>query len=178
MKKIISATLLLFSVSYSYGQKIDIKAMVDSLQFIKTDTFNCNADIYWRIVAQGQKAIPFLIDKLTDTTQTNIKYHCKKTNLNVGEVAHFALIEIANFPAFLVTHIQFDVIIIDEKTGQGCWSFYDFLFINSNKLRYQKSVKEWYDKERTKYKVENISKTKQTECQKQYGIHTFYQWTE
>jgi hypothetical protein len=178
MKKIILANLLLLSVLPSHGQKVDIKAMVDSLQFIKTDTFNCNADIYWRIVAEGQKAIPFLIDKLTDTTQTKIKYHCKKTSLNVGEVAHFALTEIANFPAFLVTHIQFDVITIDERTGKGCWSFYDFLFINSNKPRYQKSVREWYIKERAKYKVENISKTKQTECQKQYGINTYYQWTE
>ncbi|MEO7486988.1 MAG: hypothetical protein ABIU77_07790, partial [Ferruginibacter sp.] len=120
---------------------------------------------------------PLLIDKLTDTTQTNIKYHCKKTNLNVGEVAQFALTEIANFPAFLVTKMQFDYIIIDEP-GQGCWSFYDFLFINSNKPRYQKNVREWYDKEKGKYKAERIEKNKQTECQKLYGVDTYYRWTE
>jgi hypothetical protein len=177
MKKLISTTLLVFSLTLSFGQKVDIKALVDSLQFIKADTFNCKADIYWRIVAQGKEAIPFLIDKLTDTTQTNIKYHCKKTKLNVGEVAQFALTDIAYFPAFLVTKMQFDVVIIDE-TGQGCWSFYDFLFINSNKTRYQKNVREWYDKEKAKYQAEKISKKRQTECQKQFGIDTYYRWTD
>jgi hypothetical protein len=178
MKKLATTTVLVFSLILSHGQKVDIKAMVDSLQFIKVDTFNCNADLYWRIVARGKEAIPYLIDKLTDTAQTNIKYHCKKTRLNVGEVAQFALVAIADFPAFLVTHIQFDVVIIDENTGQSCWSFYDFLFRNSNKPRYQKSVREWYDKEILKYKVDEIPKTKQTECQKQYGIDKYYRWTE
>lgn len=148
MKKIFSTVLLIFSLALLYAQKVNIKDMVDSLQFIKVDTFNCNADIYWRIVAQGKKAIPFLINRLTDTTQTNIKHHCKKTKLNVGEIAQFALTDIAYFPAFLVTKMQFDVIVINE-TRLGCWSFYDFFFINSNKPRYQKSLQEWYDKEKT-----------------------------
>ena len=177
MKKIILITLLISSLTLSFGQKVDIKTMVDSLQDIKVDTFNCNADLYWRIVAKGKDAIPFLIDKLTDTTQTNIKYHCKKMKLNVGEVAQFALTEIAYFPAFLVTKLQFDLIIVDE-TGQGCWSFYDFLFINSNKPRYQKSVREWYNKEKAKYKATNISEEQQTECQKKFGVDTYYRWTE
>jgi hypothetical protein len=177
MKRLIATIFFLYTSIHSIGQSADIKVMVDSLQFLKTDTLDCSADLYWRIIAKGDKAIPFLIDKLTDTTQTNIKFHCKKTRLNVGEVAQFGLIQIADFPAFLVTKMQFDVIIIDE-TGEGCWSFYDFLFINSNKARYQKSVKDWYDKERSKYKAQKISKTKQTLCQKQYGIDTYYRWTE
>jgi hypothetical protein len=142
------------------------------LQFIKADTFNCNADIYWRVVAQRRKAIPYLIEKLTDTTPTNIKYRCKKTTLNVGDVAHFALIDIAEFPAILVTHIQFD--LFEEN---GCWNFYrDFLFINSKKIRYQKCVRDWYTKENKKYKVVKIPKTRQTKCQKKYGINTYYRW--
>ena len=177
MRQLILTTLLIFSLTLSYGQKVDIKAMVDSLQFIKADTFNCSATIYWRIVAQGKEAIPFLIDKLTDTTETNIKYHCKKTKLNVGEVSHFALTDIAYFPVFLVTKMQFDVIVLDE-TGRECWSFYDFLFINSNKPQYQKNLREWYAKEKAKYKAEKISIKKQTECQQQYGIHTYYRWKE
>ncbi len=177
MKKIISATLLLFSVTISYGQKVDIKAMIDSLQFSRADTFNCKAEIYWRIVSQGKEAIPLLIDKLTDTSLTNFRFHCKKTKLNVGEVAHFLLNEIAYFPAFLVTKIQFDTFELDE-TGQLCWSFYNFLFINSNKPRYQKSVREWYDQEKAKYKAIKISNKDQTECQKQFRIDTYYRWTE
>lgn len=150
--------------------------MVDSLRYLKVDTLDCRANLFWRIIAKGDKAIPFLIDKLTDTTQTSVRYHCKKSRLNVGEIAQFALTQIADFPAFLVTKIQFDVIIIDE-TGEGCWSFYDFLFYNANKPRYQKDVREWYDKERVKYKATKISNKKQTACQRQYGIGRYYRWT-
>jgi hypothetical protein len=151
--------------------------MVDSLRYLTTDTLDCRAGLYWRIIAQGDKAIPFLIDKLTDITPTKIKFHCKKTRLNVGEVAQFALDEIAYFPAFLVTKIQFDLITTD-KTGQGCWNFYDFLFINANKPRYQRSVWEWYNKEKSRYKVKKIPAKERTECQKQYGIVAYYTWTE
>ena len=177
MKKLIVTFTFLQCLTISFGQNTDIKKMVDSLQYLQVDTLDCDADLYWRIISRGDKAIPILIDKLTDTTQTKIRYHCKKTTLNVGEVAQFALTQIADFPAFLVTKIQFDVIIIDE-TGEGCWSFYDFLFINANKLRYQKDVKTWYDEEKLKYKVEKISKDKRTVCQKRYEIDTFFRWTE
>lgn len=151
--------------------------MVDSLQFLKSDTLDCSADLYWRIIAKGDKAIPFLIDKLIDTTKTSVKYHCKKTTLNVGEIAQFALTQIADFPAFLITKMQFDAIIIDD-THEGCWSFYDFLFINSNKPRYQINVRDWYDKEKSKYRKQKIPSLKQTVCQKQYGIDTYYLWTD
>ena len=141
--------------------------MVDSLKFIKADTLNCNADLYWRIIAKGKTAIPFLIEKLTDTTQINIRFRCKKPRLNVGEVAHFALTQIAEFPVFL----QFDFF-----TDGGCWSFYEYLFNNANKAEYRKRVQEWYDQQKGKYKPKRISKKDRSACQKLYGIDTFYRW--
>jgi hypothetical protein len=147
--------------------------MVDSLKYLKADTLDCKADLFWRIVAQGNKAIPFLIDKLTDTLPTNVRFHCKKNRLNVGEVAQFALTEIAYFPPYAVTKIQFDYFEDD-----GCWSFYTFLFMNSNKRRYQDSVRSWYSRERPKYKAVKIPRNEQHECEIQYGIDTYYQWEE
>lgn len=175
MKKSIATILFTLTLAFSSGQDSSIKSMVDSLQYLKTDTLDCTASLYWRIIARGDKAIPFLIDKLTDTTETKVRFHCKKTALNVGEIAQFALLEIAEFPAFVVTKIQFDVITIDE-TGQGCWSFYDFLFINSNKFRYQNDVRKWYAKEKPNYKAKKIDGKTLTPCQKQYGIVKFYRW--
>ena len=138
---------------------------------MKADTFNCDADLYWRIIAKGKETVPFLIEKLTDTTPTNIKFHCKSTKLNVGEVADFVLKEIAEFPAFLVTKIQFDIIV------QGCWSFYDFLFINENKVYYQKCMRDWYNKKNRKYKARRISEEYATDCHKQFKIATYYKLT-
>lgn len=177
MKKLIATLFILHSLTVSFGQDQSIKAMVDSLRYLKADTLDCSAILYWRIIAKGDKAIPFLIDKLTDTTQTKVRYHCKKTRLNVGEVAHFALIQIAEFPAYVVTKIQFDVFVM-HKNGHACWSFYDFLFINANKQRYQNDVRYWYDTEWPNYKLKKISPKKQTWCQKRYGINKFYKWTE
>ena len=177
MKKTITTALSLFLATLLSAQTTRLQSMVDSLRYLTTNTLDCSAGLYWRIIAQGDKAIPFLIDKLTDTTPTMVKYHCKKTSLNVGEVAYFALDEIAYFPTFLVTKMQFDLITIDE-TGQECWSFYDFFFINANKLRYQRSVWEWYNKEQPRYKAKKIPAKEQTKCQKQYGINTYFNWTE
>jgi len=173
MKKLFGTLFISFTLSFAFGQDNDIKVMVDSLQFLKTDTFNCNADLFWRIIAKKDKAIPYLIDKLTDTTQTNIKFLCKKTKLNVGEVAYFALQKIAYFPAFDVTHIQFDVFELN-----GCWCFFQFFFDNSNKYRYQKCVREWYAKERGNYKVKYISNKDLTDCQKKYKINEYLDWTD
>ncbi|RYE51656.1 MAG: hypothetical protein EOP48_17910 [Sphingobacteriales bacterium] len=177
MKRVITLVLIVHNFTSSFGQDADIESMIDSLKYLRTDTLDCSAVLYWRIIAKGDKAIPFLIDRLTDTTLTGVMDDCKKASLNVGEVSQFALVQIADFPAFLVTKLQFDNIIIDG-TGKACWSFYDFFFINSNKQRYQTDVRNWYSKQKLKYKPEKISMETQTECQKKYGIATHYRWTE
>jgi hypothetical protein len=173
MKQLSIIFLLLFSFTISYSQDERIKSMVDSLDIMKADTLDCNADLYWRIIAQGEKAIPFLIDKLTDTTPTNIKFLCKETKLNVGEVAYFALEEIGHFPLFLVTKIQFDYDFVE-----GCEAFYTALFRDSFKPRFQKNMRDWYAKEKKHYRKEPISKENQTLCQKKYGINSHYMWKE
>ena len=173
MKKILVTVLVFHHLTLSFGQSADIKSMVDSLQYLKTDTLDCNASLYWRIVAQGDKAIPFLIDKLNDTALTNISHNCKTTKLNVGEVAYFALQQIAFFPAFVITQIQFDVFY-----GNACWSFFDYFFNNANKQHYKDLVRIWYDSNKTKFKTQKISKKSLTECQKKYNIDKYFMWTE
>lgn len=91
--------------------------------------------------------------------------------MNVGEIAHFTLTPLAEFPAFVVTKIQFDFF-----TDAGCWIFYEYLFNNANKAEYRKSVQEWYDKQKGKYKLKRISKKDQTGCQKLFGANTYYHW--
>lgn len=173
MKKFIATFFLLPVLTFSFGQNTDVKLMVDSLQYMKADTLDCRATLYWKIISQGEKAIPFLIDKLNDTTPTNISHSCKLIKLNAGEVAYFALQQIAFFPAFVTTHIQFDV-----TYRNGCWSFFDYLFNNANKKDYQYLVRQWYDTNKAKFKAQKISKKQQTACQKKFHIHTYLMWTD
>ncbi len=145
-------------------------SLISQLTNMKTDTLNCSAEVYWKIIKRGKESIPLLIESLTDTTKTNIYDQCKKSNLNVGEVSYFALEEIAEFPAFVVTHIQFDVI------SEGCWSFYDYLYDNKNKPEYQKMARSFY--QTNTYKYEEFKKSELTDCYKKYKILGKYKWKE
>ncbi len=135
MKKFIATFSFLHILTFSFGQNTDVKLLVDSLQYLKSGTLDCNATLYWKIISNGEKAIPFLIDKLSDTTQTNVSQSCETTKLNVGEIAYFALQQIAFFPPFVITHTQFDVIY-----GNGCWSFSIIYLITQTK----KIIKIWF----------------------------------
>lgn len=170
MKKILSIFILVHILSTSFGQDVDIKSMVDSLRFLNVKSLDITADLYWRIIAKRKEAIPFLIEKLEDTTITNIYADCKKENLNVAEVSYEALKEIGDFPIFLITHIQFDVV------QNGCWSFYNYFYNNGNKKEFQKLIKDWYLKEKKNYQAKKFSKKAFTESHKKYNIFRYYKW--
>ena len=106
MKKIVTTFFFLHILTFSFGQNNDVKLLVDSLKYLKSDNLDCNATLYWKIISKGEKAIPFLIDKLNDTIPTNISHSCKAAKLNVGEVAYFALQQIAFFPAFAISFVR------------------------------------------------------------------------
>ncbi len=93
-------------------------SLISELANMETDTLDCIADIYWQIIGKGKQYIPNLIESLTDTTPTNIYHGYKNGKLNIGELSYFALEEIGDFPAFVVTQIQFD--IIEIKDGWHC----------------------------------------------------------
>jgi hypothetical protein len=67
MKKWIVVAFAVLTMTKLPAQPINIQSLVDSLQYMQSDTLDCSADIYWRIIAQGDKAIRYLIEKLTDT---------------------------------------------------------------------------------------------------------------
>jgi len=173
IKTIIAPVILTF-LSITTSAQVDIKKMVDSLQYLKTDSLDCSAGIYWRIVAQKEKAVPFLIDKLTDLTPTNLKDRCKVTPLNVSEVAYYALTEIADFPIFLVTHMQFDH--LDEK---GCSGFHQWYFFSdsiAHKQAFQDNVRSWWAGNFNKYRWTAIRKKDLSFCQLSAGITGYYKW--
>lgn len=158
VKKTQAKTIIHFTISNS----VSTDSLVSKLNQMKTDTLDCTADIYWKIIKRGKASIPFLIERLTDSTKTNIYNNCKKDKLTIGEVAYFALEEIAEFPALIVTQIQFDVI------SNGCWNFYDYFFNQKNKIEYQKMVRKFYKENKFIYTKYNDSEL--NSCQIKYKI--------
>ncbi|TRZ42162.1 hypothetical protein DMZ48_14105 [Robertkochia solimangrovi] len=161
-------------------QKVDNRlpvtkdSLIAKLATMETDTLDCSADVYWQIIGKGKSYIPKLIGSLTDTTPTNIYHGCKKEKLNIGELSYFALEEIGDFPAFIVTQIQFDVIQINN--GWHCWSFYDYLFDNRNKKEYQNKVKAFYEK--SQFEFVEYPDSVITDCMKEYSIKGKLKWKE
>lgn len=151
------------SVANSQNISPKVVSLISQLATMKADTLDCSAEIYWKIIKAGEVSIPFLIESLTDTTMTNIYNKCKQSNLNVGEVSFFALGEIADFPAYLVTNMRFD-----ELYPAGCWSFYDYIFSNGNKKNYQQMVKEFYAK--STYMSKGYDESELSDCHKFYDI--------
>ncbi|MBN8675833.1 MAG: hypothetical protein J0L56_17000 [Chitinophagales bacterium] len=141
-------------------------SLISLLSTMKSGSLNCDADIYWKIIKRGKSSILPLIESLTDTTITNVYDGCKQGKLNVGEISYFALEEIAEFPAFIVTHKQFDLFVND------CWSFYDYLFDYKNKREYQRMVRDFYNS--NKYVYSKYNKHDLTDCRKKYKIEGKY----
>lgn len=135
------------------------------LRNMKAEKLDCNATAYWEIIREGEKTIPLLLECLTDTRPTGIFNACKNGKLNVGEVCYFALEELADFPAFLVTQTQYDLIEND------CWNFYTYLFNDKNKSEYQKKARNFYFANRnTNYQFTKYKKEEMTTCRKVFKI--------
>lgn len=121
-------------------------SLISQLASKEITSLDSNNSVYWKLIKRGEQSIPLLIESLCDTTLTSIYDKCKGGYLTIGDVSYFALEEIAEFPAFLVTKIQFCTIV------DGCWSFYDYLFLQENKLEFQKMVRDFYNSNDYKFK--------------------------
>ncbi len=152
---------------YDVGNKATIDSLILALPTMETDSLDCSAEAYWKTIAFGFEALPSLIENLDNTTPTNIRHKCKDENLNIGEVAYFAIKEIAEFPEFLVTKIRYDFFV-----DNGCWVFYYDLFSEEYKSYYKQRAKEFYDTK--KFKYVKFKKSQISNCQLKHGITGFW----
>jgi len=158
--------LLVFS-QLIVGQSNEIKTKIDSLQYLKQEPFSCNS-VYWRVVAIGKNAIPFLIDKLDDTTKTQISLTCKRTNVKFGDICFEALTEIINIPLFYVTNRQFD--FIDQY---GCQHGV-FKYLDNNRQQFKSQILDYYNKYKEELKFLKYDKEYKNECKRKNKIFGYY----
>ena len=159
--------ILIFGSTRIIGQTSNIKVQVDSLKYLKQPGLVCNP-IYWRVVATGKDAIPFLIDKLDDTTHIQTSLTCKTTNVKLGDICFKALTEIFNIPLFYVTHQQFDY--FDQN---GCQQGV-FTYLDNNRQKFKSQILAYYMKYKTKLKYIRYDKNYKNDCKKKYKIFGYY----
>ncbi len=164
-----SITIIIFSFiisSFALGQN-NIRDQIDSLRYLKNQPFDCNS-IYWKVVASGKEAIPILIEKLTDTTPTQIKLTCKSANVKLGDICYVALEEIFNFPIFYITKRQFD--FYDEK---GCRvGVLDHL--DSHRQEYKEQIENYYLRFKSDLKYVKYDKSYKNICKEKNKISGYY----
>ncbi len=133
ISKFIFLILTTSSINSIYTQDDTLKQQIDSLQYIEKDIFIKNS-IVWRIINQKEKAIPYLIDKLDDTTLTNGQYKFFKSNLVVGDIALLILSRITILPYHEITGMQ-----ICTPTRQS-----SFNYISKNRAKFKLQIKNYY----------------------------------
>lgn len=149
------------------AQELMIK-QIDSLKFTNSKYASCNS-IYWRVVANGENVIPYLIDRIDDTTATRATDKCKTANLCVGDLCYYALIEIMPISLFAVSGQQFDTYSNGCNLGVVEW-------IDKNRQRFKSDLRQWYYTEKTSLVWVRFKGTELTDCRKINKINGWYNY--
>jgi hypothetical protein len=105
----------------------------------------CGDKIFWRIVEQKEDIIPFLLDKLSDTSLVEVAVPNFGGQYTVADIAFTALLEIIKgIPTFELLGVKFD------KNGCGGCSYWDHLRRDiRNRKKFQTNVSNWYDRNKS-----------------------------
>jgi len=167
----IAALLLWLSIAAKAQQPTLIQRQIDSLVYLNRQPFDCNS-AYWRVVAAGKKAIPFLITKLIDTTATNVMLTCKTTNVKLGDICYDALNKILFIPVFDVLKMQFD-----EFDTHGCMEgLFDYL--NENRQLCASKILAYYTKHKSHLTFIRDYSYLNKSCEIQNNIRGYYHFAD
>src|ERR1051326_3531609 len=167
MCRCIPLFVFFYILSVKQGPAQDIRSQVDSLRYLGTDAFSCQS-VFWRIVARGKGAVPYLLDKISDTTVTNATYKCKNGFLRVGDLAYLALDNIIPLPFMAVTGMQCDV--IESGCPPGV-----FEYIEGNREKFKKQIADWDNRKQKKFRWVKYKNSEITDCYRMNRITGRYE---
>jgi hypothetical protein len=140
---------------------------VDSLKYIRQNTFDCNS-VTWRIIANKKEAIPYLIDKINDTTITLAKDKCKKTAYRVGDLAYLTLTKILPLPFSTITGFQ-------PAAAKDDCQIEIFEYIEVNREKFKARVQYYYNTKKDNLKWVPIHSNHLTPCQRKNNVKGRYE---
>jgi hypothetical protein len=159
----------LYRLSYPLSNEVIKRAFLD----IKTKKLDVSAGSFWKVVAAGKNAIPFLLDLVDDQTKSTVLNTCGNEKLKVGELAYIALLEIADFPEDLF-------FTSNKKSMLNACGSYNESFIDANTTRpFKKALFEYYEKNEVNFELVPLAETDQYRSyKKKYGIRGKYVLTK
>lgn len=103
-------------------------------------------EVYDALAEAGERVVPCLIDKISDTTKTDFE-NCPATsgNTRVGDVAFYVLVRMLEFKfdEFLPPDVQ------KTYKTEGIYAFYDYIDNEKNRAELQTKLREWYLKKQS-----------------------------
>jgi hypothetical protein len=178
MKTLLFILLLSLTQTGVEGQDTALLNRLTELSIVKNIPFDdcnklykvCGDELIWQIVKFGKPAIMPLIDKISDTSYSNVKFkdYDKIITLRTGDIAFICLTQIVFVPVAVISKMQFDVVLC------GGYQAYFFTYLSNylNRLKFQKQMKEYYGK--TKLKWEKDDNSFLDDCKRKHGIFGHY----
>ena len=179
--------LLVYLPLISFGQG-QITNQIDSLQFIDDMPYICRGNVennsnlnvgcgdktFWNIVKQKEKAIPFLLNKLNETTMTKAIVPNFGYNYRVADIAYTALSEIVHgIPTFKLLGIEFD------KEGCGYCAYWENLNENyQHRIDFRLATQNWYKSNKNKLVWVVSDSFSSCDCSNSHPNHGHYELKE
>ena len=110
------------------------------------DTYGCGQATFWTVVIEKENIIPYLIDKLNDTTKTTAIVQNFGGQWTVADIAYSALREIIiDIPTFELIGVPFD------DNGCGYCAYWNHLREDlTNRQNFKKNLNKWYEINKSK----------------------------
>ncbi|NDV93855.1 hypothetical protein D0T84_02840 [Dysgonomonas sp. 521] len=141
MKNIYILFSLFLLAAQAYSQD-NYKKLADSLRYVVDVPYihNCSDPVLWRIVDKGLDIVPSLIDKMSDTKETDVPVRFFGGNYTIADVAYVAIQEIiGDVPTFELLGVDFD------ENGCGyCTYWFHLRESKKNRKKFQQAVFKWY----------------------------------
>jgi hypothetical protein len=157
LKQLGSLLLLLLFYQAAYCQANHVKETVDrDLAMIKyvpygqylskdwkeeekeNERFRKKNKYYHELLKLDTLAIPYLIDRISDTTEMSIRIPCSAHFLKLGDVAFAVLNDIITIPWHAVTNGQWDAYTCDTLPDDG----WDYLY--NHRRQFQRQLRSFF----------------------------------
>jgi hypothetical protein len=139
--------LLILGAGKCIAQKASLQKAIDSLASARDLPFDddekwwrdCGDEQFWKVVKYGKPAINALVNRLSDTAITNVRFQDADTTLLLrnGDLAYACLRQIVFLPLFEITKNQWHT----GLKGIYRYGFFSWLSKYKNRLRFQGQVR-------------------------------------
>jgi len=182
-KRIIIFILLILPCATAFGQ---VKEIIDTnimrIRFVPYGRFgsmNWKKDektnaryrkenlAYHTILALDTLAIPYLIDRISDSTEANLRVPCSPHNLKVGDVAFALLNDIIIIPWHTVTGEDWEYYTCDSLPDGG------WVYLHDDRVKFQNQLRLFFASKEGKIWVSIFKDTKMKKTAKAELIKKF-----